>query len=580
MDPTSDSTKEPIASLRPRRWFTPFQAAAVLAALIAGVLVLMFAARPLYRVWQLRQARAMAAAAVSEMDAGRMEQASKLVSEAFKQNSTDPIILRSMARLIHALGGDPAQEVFVWRKLLNTGAATSQDRAGFGCALIVAGQPDEAHKVFATIPSTERATRAVLELEAMLLEADGEPARARDVRRRAWLLDPDNPECALELAALDMMDPFPETRDHAIERTWTLARGQGVVALRAITMLAGNRWLTAAKARELLDIVEKNHPDAAVHRYAVLSAVLRLSPTERKSVIAREVTALKEKRPEDSLDAYRWLLAEGEHLGLLSLITPEKVGRTQGLFPVYAEALAAAGRWDQLRQSLRQTSNMPVSPADFALLQARCAKGLNESTESIAGHLREACRRALASQHGPTFQRATRITESLGYQDVVLESLREASSSPQFRQMALERALEIHLRQRNAAAILTTLRDMQTVRPGVRAYQHGVLYLKLLIGIEMESAAAQLRDQIAGNEIPAPTAAFLQALAAFRMSDTEALRQHLAQVDPSSITAGQRAVYAGMLHAIGEPAKAFAVAERVPRPLLLAEEDRFLARAL
>jgi hypothetical protein len=177
-------------------------------------------------------------------------------------------------------------------------------------------------------------------------------------------------------------------------------------------------------------------------------------------------------------------------------------------------------------------------------------------------------------------QRATRITESLGYEEIVLEILREASSFPQFRQLALERTLEIQLRKRDASAILTTLRGMQAARPSIRAHQHGVLYLKLLIGIEMESAIAQLHEQLARGEIPASTGTFLQALAAYRMSDTAALRALLARVDSSSITVGQRAVYAGMLHAIGEPAKAFAVGEKIQRPLLLAEEETFLASAL
>ena len=258
----------------------------------------------------------------------------------------------------------------------------------------------------------------------------------------------------------------------------------------------------------------------------------------------------------------------------------DKAIRVPEVFPVYVETLAAKQNWVELQDVMRKSPTLPISPVDMSLLKARCAKGLGDTTAIVKGHLDEACRRALSARDMANVIRSTTIAESLGFDDVALQTLRNAVAIPQFQLVMLEKILSIQTKQKDAEGMLSTLKDITATRPGLRIHQENTFYIRLLIGDGIETAMVQASAMAKDGKIAPGAHHFVEALSAFRLADLDGLRSSLGNIDPENLSVGQRAVYAGMLSVSGETSRAFQIAEKLRRTLLLHEEERFLNLAL
>jgi len=375
-------------------------------------------------------------------------------------------------------------------------------------------------------------------------------------------------------------DPFSEVQARALDILWELARGQSPESVTAIQILAADPRLTSDRCVELLELASTNKLGSERLRYIVLTASARLLPLDKDSLIEKEVKLQEGKPLADTLDFLRWLYTMNEYDQVLKLMPKDKALRMPELFPIYVEVLAAKKRWKDLQDMMRTSPTLPISPTDLALLKARCAQGLGDTPAIIKGHLEEACRRALGARDMANVIRSTGIAEGLGFDDVALETLRNAVSIPKYQLTMLERILIIQTKQRDSAGMLATSREIIGAKPGLRLHQENTYYLSLLIGEEIETAAMRTASLAKEGKIAEGAHRILQALAAYRVADYETMKSVLAVINPEVLTTGQRAVYAGMLSATGETARAFAIAEKLRRALLLREEEKFLDLAL
>jgi hypothetical protein len=398
--------------------------------------------------------------------------------------------------------------------------------------------------------------------------------------RNAFLRTPDDPEAMLKLASMDLSNPFTEVQKKSLDMIWTVARGQSPQAPLAIEMLASHPQLTATQCAELLDLLSANTKTTEKLRYHVLSSYAKLRPLDKSTMVEKEVAAHEGQPPEKILDFLRWLYDMDEHERLLKLLPRERATAMPELFPLYVESLVSTKQWAALQKVLKTSPSLPLSPTNVSLLHARCAQALGESAAVINGHLQEACRRAMSARNMSDLTRSANIAESLGYDDVAIETYRNAATLPQYQVPMLERILAIHKKRRDAGAMLQTLQDISNAKPGLRVHQENIFYVKLLIGKELELINAQTHLMADQGKITTDAHQFFQALSAYRMADYEALRGLLAKITPDSLSLGQRAVYSGMLSFSGDKAVAYSIAERIPKSLLLEEELRFLKLAL
>lgn len=559
------------------RWWRWLVLLLLLVALGAGAY---FGGRPAYHLWQRHEARKLLAEAQGHLDAERWSQASKLLGDAYRKAPEEVGVLRSIHELVRRTAPNPERQLYFLRQIAALGEATQEDRVRMAECHLVLRQREEAVAIRDAMTPAERAGRYGLELEALLLRAEGRVEEGAVMMRRSWELGAaDDAECRLKLAALDLRNPFRELQEKAEADVWQVARGQDRAALLAMDLISADLPLTPARAEELLALV-RAHPFASPRRQlAVLGAYVKAVPERKEAVVEEEARRLEGQPVEDRMDFLRWLATMGDHERFLRLVPKDKALLLRELYPLYVEALAGAARWPDLQDALKSAGPMGLGASQKTLLQARLSRGRGEPAAVVKGYFQEACRHATALRDYRGLLRSAGLAEEAGYDDVALEAYRAAAAASRD-PAVLERMLQIQQRLEDADAMLATLAQIVEVLPGSRDHRAARYYLKLLLGREMELCDHEARRDLAAGRVAGNAAVFLQALTAYRELDLERVKTLLPKVDATALSAGQRAVLAGLLAECGDPARAFAIAEGIPPRLLLGEEVVFLKLAL
>ena len=533
-----------------------------------------------YRWWQRRDTVGLTVRAGVLLRKGDPEGAMKILASAYRGAPNHPEVLRQLGRTLDQVQADPNRCIFFWHRLLELGVATAQDRGALGSALLRAGRAKDARDILNDYTPEERTQRWALELEAQLLRYDGRLLEADLTLRRAYESDPTDPECRLKLAMLDLNDPFPEVQERAINTIWEVARTNSDASLNAMQTLATQPKLTAPQAAELRDLIAKAPNASESQRYDVLSSYLRVLPLGKDEVIDEETARQQGLPVEQTIDFLRWLAKNEENARVLALLPKEAAMRNGNLFLIYAHSLGALERWPELRTMLSAVPGPPISPIEIDLIKARCARATGESSTVTRAHLQEAQKRIPPNADPMVFMRVGNTADELGFSDVALDVFNALSTRPQFKLSVLDRILQLHYRQRNLQAMLASIARFLEERPGQSPYFETMIYLKLLEAREIESVANQAETLAKPGGPVLPIMQLVQALAAYRYGDFDGALRVAENISQEKLTAGQRAVLAGIFHACGKTAQGYQIAEKISQDILLPEEARFLRSAL
>ena len=139
----------------------------------------------------------------------------------------------------------------------------------------------------------------------------------------------------------------------------------------------------------------------------------------------------------------------------------------------------------------------------------------------------------------------------------------------------LEKCWELASTLRDSAALATISSRLLVLRPGdpLLILRHD--YLRLLRGEEVESTLLNASKTPESSRIA--TYQLLEALKAYRLRDIHLTNRLLRGIgDITGLTAGERAVFAGLLKSMaGETARSFQIAEKIHGQQLLEEERVF-----
>jgi hypothetical protein len=251
------------------------------------------------------------------------------------------------------------------------------------------------------------------------------------------------------------------------------------------------------------------------------------------------------------------------------------------LFPIAVQALAEAGRWQQMKELLKQRA-LPMSEEGLAVWNALAASRLQPDLHEAQTQLQAAIKRAAAGgSYGPV-RAATQVAEDLELYDVAMEGyvlLAQPKAGHELEM--LEKCWETATRLGDSAQLLETARRQKALRPTSMLYAQRLDYLRLVRGVEMESVQSPAPDTVTQEVENLGISAILTALKAYRLGDRQQAARALSTVQGvAKLSAGQRAVYAGLLALLGEPARAFQLAENISPRLLTAGEQTFLEKAL
>lgn len=556
-----------------------------LAIVMFGIaLVLPFFGRKVYHRYHAYKAEKIAAEASALLKDERWEAASQVLKQDFKTYGREPSVLRALGTLFLDGYDDPMMGANLLRQVLASGQATFDDIRRLAHATLRLGDTPEARRLYETLPEAERTNRQGLELLAGIQRQAGEAGLADKTLRKALSLEPDDPRSQFRLALLDEAGAFEVSKTVASQSVWNIARRNDTLALEAVGHLCASPSLTAPQAQELLVLVEQNPKATPRDRYRVLSAILRLRPLERDKVIAAEVSKNQGVSTDKLFDFLRWLGVEKQYEQILALVDAATVARDADVFLVYVDALSAADRWKELLELVQQPK-VPVSEAMQHFIRAECNARLKPNLKEAASQIEK-----VYAVAGPgdqqTVTRAAALAESRGLNDLaIIGFTRMAEARPNLQVGLLEKITELQQREKDVPALLVTLKRLRELRPSNHGYTDRLNYLRLVTGDEMELAC----EAVSGLEKPAVARAdssgvpqaLLRALAALRMGDKGRVGEEMKMIDPSlRLSAGERAVMAGMTAESGDDVGAFRMAESIPRALLLPDEQVFLHRAM
>lgn len=525
-------------------------------------------------------ARHYSSTAAAHMDKEQWPEAVRDIAVARRWDPEAPEVLRVVADFLTKARGDVFSIHHILLRLLDAGHATIADRLRIAEFQLTQGDVARARATLEALPPVERDKRKAQELLANILRVEGRVVESEQVLRRTLMAAIDDPLARMRLAFLDYQTPFPEVRARARDRLWEIAAGNDEAALQTIQFLSDESALTARQADQLLQLIEKHPTPRPSVRYHVLSALIRLRPGTRATILAAEVAEYDSETNKEPSALLQWLVDEREYEQVLQLL-PEDLSKSATLLDFHLKALGGSGKWSAVEEFLAEQKELSAPAEVISLWRARAAHNLHHDPVRTRQYLLSAFEAAGQGQKGEITMEAARFAEECGLWSVAAICYKGiARAHPTAQIKMLEKVHEMALRDRDTDSVLQSARLLAEQSPANKTFANRLVYFQLITGEDMEIAISRIQQGAPStSEMPAET--LVQALAAYRLGDLPAMSAHLARLtETDALYPGQRAVLAGLLAIGGKAGPAYQMGEKIPNGLLLPEELAFLKRAL
>lgn len=526
----------------------------VLFFVVFGIVLAVAASAPWFLArWKEADARNLASKALKYLDERNYRAAMPLLVQAWQITPNDPGVLRGLGRACDAIPNAAPDAAVFWRRLLDTGKATVDDRISMAASLLKVSNPVSARKVMEAVPEDKRRNRHYAEVLAALLRSEGREKEASDTLREAWRAAPNDPACQLKLAMMNYDSPFDPIREAARKSIWEVARRGGEPGTEALKVITATPELSVSEVPEVRRLLDANKEIDPQTRLRILRGCLQKFPQFTEEFVAQEAPRLQSQKLEDRAEMYEWLARIGDDARIISDLTepsdppnaksPRKlrpeVMRSRDLFLAYGDALIRANRWKDFRDILDQRE-LPISSTDAGLMRALCAKGLGEEDENIDRHLSLALDSASKSHQAGETARVAEVAERLDRPAIELEACQAIKADDSNRLLVQRRMLRLQQRLGNGDGMLRTIQSILASSPGLSGFADQSIYLKVVTGWDMESAVQELAASADTTDLRRLAA----AMASYAEGDIENARSKLATIRGSELQDGPRAVLA------------------------------------
>lgn len=539
------------------------------------------AGRHFWNVRIARQLQSLIDKARNEVGQKDWENAAISIRAAAKIRAEEPALMRVMVDYLDATGTEPVVELQMLRTLKEKGLAQPGDMILSAHAHVRRGDLAAARALWEKLSAEEQAGPAALELKAHILSQEGGAQEARELQKRAALQGGDTPEAALKIAILDTESAYAEVAGSGLDRVWEISRRADSAGLKAIRHLSTHTGLTLTQAQELQERVRRHPASALADHLAVSSALIRLAPEQRSAVIDDLVQRYQDEGLDTTVALARWLAAEKEHERLSKLVSQDMMLKSKELFPILLQSWAESGQWQQMSKVLTRPQKLPMSVEGLSVWRALASSRLQPDLKQAEQDLKLAIKQAVPVRSWGPLRAAAQVAEDLQLWNVAIEGYWQLALPETGNEMEmLEKCWQIATHMGDSSRLLDTARKQSSLRPTSLQFSSRLDYLRLLRGEEIESITggpAQDKERPREHD----STVLLAALKAYRLGDPALTKEALAQItDASALSAGQRAVYAGLLASAGDRGRAYQMAERIPAQLLIPEEKVFLSKAL
>src|SRR6266513_281722 len=321
----------------------------LVALLILGVIGFLVA-RPVRNSIRSWQARRHAEHAFTFIEQQKWSEARDEATAAYRLQASEPEAIRAVGRLLSRAGQGEALEF--WKNLREIAPLTREDLR------------DEA-RVALRVNDTARADGAAREL---LETKEGGPSptdwlSAVDVQLRKHSFDQ-----AQGLAEKVLASPKANRREQL----------QANIALDNIARNAGpTSSIDITKVSERIVALSKGDDDVSLDALTFLAARVAAAPTESKPPLPIDqlVESINRhplaKAPHQLLATELEISQRGDQQRLVEAISLDRALQTRELFLQYVDALAALGRWDEIRRII-EAERFSLDPVIEHMYLARC----------------------------------------------------------------------------------------------------------------------------------------------------------------------------------------------------------------
>lgn len=548
--------------------------------LILLVIGLLFG-RKAWKASKRNEARTQVQDARQAIEKKEWANAAELIRNARAVLQEDAELLRVLVDYLDKTGLDPVLEIQALQSLQAQGRQQPGDAILAGRAHVRKGDLVAAREVWKKLPAEQQTTSDALKFKAQILSQEGGAEASGKLQQLATQKSADDPQSALMLAIRDLESGYPAMAASGRARLWQFKDRDDEAGIQSIRHLLATTRLTLAEVQQLQQRVQK-HPEATLSDdLGALSALMRLDPARRSQLLDGVIEHHQDAGFEIKVVIARWLAQEKEHERLTKLLPAERMIQSNELFPIYLQALAESGRWQQMHELLKHPQGLPMAVEGITVWRALASSRLQPDLKQAAAELNLAIKQAASTKNFGPLRAAAQVAEDLEMWEIAMEGYLQLAQpeSPQELDM-LEKCWQIAGRLGDSGRLLNTARKQSSLRPTSRYFASRLDYLRLLRGEEIESTVSDgvNRSEERGENT---LEALVAAMKAYRLGNAALAKANLMQVrDAASLPAGQRAVYAGLLASVGDAARAFQLAEKISFTLLIAEEQAFLRKAL
>ena len=565
------------ARRRTRAWWLGGTAAV---ALLAGTV---FGARPALHVVKAWQARRLAAQARTLMDEGKWSDARQRATDAFALWRNEPEAVRAVAQFLSRVGNF-RQALGFWKQLDAIGALTPADARDLSVASLETGDPAAAERYLRRAwPADRPGTPADWSLGLSLAMRRNQPAEAAALARRLIGSKEASLRARLVAAAsLATADPAPEAQALVWQTMRSIAdEGRSAESLDALLTMARRAASlpehdplrdTLPPLPDLLSRIDA-HPLAGT-RHHLLVVEIRMAPLDaagRADLLHATVERYGGSREDADLAGLTaWLYGKGEFEELLRLLPPDRAKGDRALFLQRMDALAAVGRWKDIREAI-QGRQFPLEPMIAQMYLGRCAAQLGEDKARDA-----AWETALAAAGADPAKLLAvgQYTAKNGALGLAERAARTALVAQPDAREAHELLFQVLQASGQTRSLREALIAYAALYPNERAVRNDIAYFDALLDVGVPAARRTAQGLVRADPASLPHHVTL-ALAELRLHNALAALDTLGGTTLLRSTAlqpRQRAVYAAALWAASYEREAREMARSCALDQLLPEE--------
>ena len=581
MSSASDLSRQVRARTR-RRW-------CIFGALVFLLFAILFLARPLGRVWKRHLTAEHLAKAQTALQTQEWAEVESHITAAAKLGPPNAELLRAMAAYLKGTGGDPNEQLRALQRIKDTGFANAEDLLGLAEVQMLRGDIPAVQAALVGLPETVRSSARAVAVESELMVRLDRTPEAMESLRKQLASQPDDKDLAFRMAVLKIRHGTETEKEEARNELWHEATSETPRSAACIHLLLQWERLTIFQVEELASRAAALKSDARVSLvYLAAQRSHELRPLGKHSSLDELSQDAIKKPLTEQLALLQFFANCGESLRLLEWV--EKHGDTlkqqkaAEVLNLELEALAQSEQWTAVRQALTSPTARKLDAVTLSLWQACAASSLDGSESAVADHLYAALRATHKAGNQAMAVKVAETAERLAMHRVAAdayEQLAAAATLPGERLAFLESAMEARHSMGETKVVSSLAQQIANLTPGHSRNEFRAMYLALLNGDNVEPLAARLgtAEHDTADKAGDQQKHLLWCMVYERRKQRDVLNKELQTLDTTlAWPPGPRATMAGMLADAGETGKAKALAQGVPRALLLPEEVARLDR--